>query len=155
MKRFSRDMRIHESRMWKKPALDLKAPVESEEREEEEVCTPEKKKFDRRGARLYTMDSLPSTMFHLGEDNFVSIVYFLGQTRIHIRRYVTDEDGFLHPTKDGVSLSTKVWHSFQQKIASFQFADQQLLVIEKDLCVSCEKKDDGESIFVFQRMFPE
>ena len=100
------------------------------------------------GETFYTLDSLPSGMFHLSGDKFVSIVFFISHTRVHIRRYSKDGEGFLHPTKDSVSLSPSVWHSFQKKCYNFSGE----FLIDKDLCVSREIRE-GENLYVFQRLF--
>lgn len=111
-----------------------------------------KMKFDRHGAPLHKVESLPTNMFHLGGENYVTVDFFLEHTRVHIRRYVTDNDGFLHATKDGVSLHPSVWNSFQKKVdEDFDF-DENILVVDKDLCVFFEKNNDLEC-YVFQRMF--
>ena len=54
---------------------------------------------------------MPTDLKHIGRDIFVGVNQFLGFTRVNIRRYVVNEDGEYQPTKDGVSLSPKIWHS--------------------------------------------
>lgn len=100
---------------------------------------------------LYTLKSLPSEMIHLGGENFAIVNFFLGHSRVHIRKYVTNEDGYLQPTKDGVSISPRVWWNFQRKLTSFTSAHS-ILVVDKDLFMSCERRDD-ETYYTFQRMF--
>lgn len=79
------------------------------------------------------MDSLPSNMFHLDGDNFEPLYFFLSHTRVHIRRFSTDQGGFLHPSKNGVSLSPSAWHLLQRKSYNF---NEQFLIIDKDLCIT-------------------
>ncbi|KMQ82812.1 activated rna polymerase ii transcriptional coactivator p15 [Lasius niger] len=128
--------------MRKKAALDIA---------NEQPTTSNNTRVDSHGNAMYTIHSLPSSMFHLGSENFVTITLFNGFTRIHIRRYKTDPEGYLHPTRSGVSLPLTTWKSFQEKIGALQFSGQ-VLVIEKDLCITCEQKDN-ELLFSFQRMF--
>ena len=147
MKRLSSDICNLEARMRKKAAFDLK--VELEHQEKLKQAASKKVKIDDSGKLLFCLESLPPNMFHLGKDNFASIAFFLGHTRVHIRKFITDSEGFLHPSRQGVSLSPLVWHSFQEK--SYNFVDD-ILVSEKDLYISREKKD-GEFIYILQRMF--
>lgn len=90
----------------------------------------------------------------LGGDNFLTVNHFLGQTRVHIRRYVADKEGELHATKDGVSLSPKVWRSFCKEVNAIlnHKSSEKVFVIENDLCVSKQVKGDVD-IYVFQRLF--
>ncbi|GBO20280.1 hypothetical protein AVEN_148458-1 [Araneus ventricosus] len=55
-----------------------------------------------------SLSSLPKNMVHLGDGLFVAVNTFQKQTRVHIRVYKTDDNGFLHPTKVGVSLKPEV-----------------------------------------------
>ncbi|XP_035233446.1 uncharacterized protein LOC118205254 [Stegodyphus dumicola] len=66
-----------------------------------------------------TVDALPPNMFHLGDQNFVIVSCFLGPTRVHIRRYGTNDQGFLYPTKDGVSLCPLVWKELCTHLNTF------------------------------------
>ena len=93
-------------------------------------------------------------MKHLGGENFLTVNEFLGQTRVHVRRYVADKDGKFHATKDGVSLSPKVWHSLCSEIRTIlnHKNREKMFVIERDLCISKQVKD-GAEVYVFQRLF--
>ncbi|GBM60545.1 hypothetical protein AVEN_37856-1 [Araneus ventricosus] len=55
-----------------------------------------------------SLSSLPKNMVHLGDGLFVAVNTFQKETRVHIRVYSTDDNGFLHPTKEGVSLKCGV-----------------------------------------------
>lgn len=68
---------------------------------------------------------------------------------MHIRRYKTDDRGFLYPTKDGVSLSPRIWKAFNQQ--SF-VGKENVLVVEKDLMISKHYVEGGQLISL-QRMF--
>lgn len=85
-------------------------------------------KVDDSGETFYKRNLLTSDMLHLNGDHYVCsvIVFFLSHRRVHIRRYATDQEGFLHSSKNGVSLSPSVLHSFN-------FSDQ-FLIIDEDLC---------------------
>lgn len=102
----------------------------------------------------FTLNSLPKDMVHLGGENFLYVNCFFGQTRVHIRKHVCDEDGFFHPTKDGVSLSPKVWYSLCAEVYGIlnHKSSDKVFVIERDLCVSKQMKA-GFQLFVFQRLF--
>lgn len=93
-----------------------------------------------------------SDMKHLGGNNFVCVNHFLGLTRDHIRRFVFN--GELQPTKDGVSLSPKTWHSLcgELKTISNHNSLEKMFVIEKDLCIFKQIKD-GVTTYVFQCLF--
>lgn len=147
MKRLNTDICNLESRMRKEAANELHQKLRLQNEYENRVA--KRIKVDDSGETLFTRESLPSNIFHLGGDNYVSIVFFLSHTRVHIRRYSTDEEGFLHPSKNGVSLSPSVWHSFVRK--SYNFAEQ-VIIIDKDLCITREIKDEG-NLYIFQRMF--
>lgn len=91
---------------------------------------------------------------YLGGENFLTVNYFLGHTRIHIRRYVQNQDGELGPTKHGVSLSPIVWDSLckEVRIIYNHKSTDKIFVIERDLCISKQVKD-GFEVYVFQRLF--
>ena len=147
MKRLSSQLCNLESRMRKEAADDLQKELHLQAELRERAS--KRIKVDDSGQAFYTKDSLPSSMFHLGGDNYVSIVFFMSHTRVHIRKFSTDDEGFLHPTKDGVSLSPSVWLSFQKKCYNFP---GQILFVDKDLCVSRETQDEG-NFYVFQKLF--
>ena len=134
MKR-STEMRLNEfafiQNKSKKPAMDLKDTVP--------ITKTVAESSDRK---------------HLGGENFVSVNHFLGQTRVHIRRYVRDDDGELHPTKDGVSLTPIVWHFLcaELRFICNDKSPEKMFVIKKDLCISKQLKD-GANVYVFQRLF--
>ena len=97
---------------------------------------------------------IPTDLIHLGGDIFAGVNQFLGLTRVNIRRYVVNEDGEYQPTKDGVSLSPKIWHSLCGDLKSIlrHKSPEKVFVIEKDLCISKQLKD-GVTVFVLQRLF--
>lgn len=92
-------------------------------------------KIDDSGETFYKRNSLTSDMFHLNGDHYVCsvIVFFLSHRRVHIRRYATDQEGFLHSSKNGVSLLPSVLYSFH-------FSDQ-FLNIDNNLCASRKIKE--------------
>ncbi|GBM11137.1 hypothetical protein AVEN_243010-1 [Araneus ventricosus] len=58
-------------------------------------------------------------MVHLGDGFFPAVNTFQKETRVHIRVYSTDDNGFLHPTKEGVSLKPEVWSSVLSSLRTF------------------------------------
>lgn len=116
--------------------------------------TTQNARISSSGNAVYSLDSLPKDMVHLGGENFLKVTGFLGHTRVHIRRHACDDNGLYHPTKDGISLSPKVWHSFCREvnnILNHRISDK-VFVIDRDLCVS-KQMEDGIELFVFQRLF--
>ncbi|XP_035205342.1 uncharacterized protein LOC118180349, partial [Stegodyphus dumicola] len=103
---------------------------------------------------LLKLDSLPKNMFHLGGDIFVTVSCFIGLTRVHVRKYVTDENDLLHPTKDGVSLSPLVWKEFCDHANTFAFFEdsESVSIVKNDVCVS-KQNVKGEIIISLQRLF--
>lgn len=96
----------------------------------------------------------PKDLINLGGENFVTVQEFIGHTRVHIRRYISEEDSGFNPTKDGVSISPKVWYSLRreiQNIVNHRSCDK-VFVIDRDLCISKQIKD-GVQVFIFQRLF--
>ncbi|KAF8789253.1 hypothetical protein HNY73_007202 [Argiope bruennichi] len=59
------------------------------------------------------------------------------ETRVHIRVYVTDDNGFLHPTKEGVSLKPEVWSSVLSTLRTFPalLDPDAVAVVKKDVCI--------------------
>ena len=76
MKRISGDICNLESRMRKKIALDLEKELKRQE--ERKQAAAKKVKIDDSGAMLFCLESIPPNMFHLGNDNFVSVAFFYG-----------------------------------------------------------------------------
>ena len=64
-----------------------------------------------------TMDSLPDNMIHLGNSQFLVVRSFQGQTRVHVRKFVEDEIKHLYPTKNGISLTPRVWTATRPGLA--------------------------------------
>lgn len=137
------------SEMRKKVAKDL-----ANEKTDAPKFTRQNVRINSSGNAAYTLDSLPTDMVHLGSENFVLVSGFIGQTRIHVRRHVCDEDGYYHPTKDGISLSPKVWLSFCGEVNEILNCKlpEKVFVIDRDLCVCKQTKDDVQ-LFIFQRLF--
>lgn len=99
------------------------------------------------------LQKLPPNYFHLGDKNFAVVSCFKGVTRVHIRRYTTDENGDIKPTKDGVSISPEVWDSLVQRMTDVWCnSDADLLIIKRDLCVNKLCVGD-KRVVTFQRMF--
>lgn len=127
-----------ESRMRKKAALDLKAVSEREEKD----------------ARAKSAVMHQCEEFCLGDDFYVVVNSFKGFTRVHIRKYVPDNDGCLRPTKDGISVSPIVWNSLIKEFFKFRGSEclDNSIVVNRDLCVSAQSVN-GEQVFVLQRLF--
>ncbi|KAF8795185.1 hypothetical protein HNY73_003064 [Argiope bruennichi] len=66
-----------------------------------------------------SLSMLPKNMVHLGDGLFVMVNTFHKETRVPIRVYVTDDNGFLRPTKEGVSLKPEVWSSVLSTLRTF------------------------------------
>jgi hypothetical protein len=88
-----------------------------------------------------TMDNLPDNVIPLGNSQFLVVRSFQGQTRIHIRKFFED-NGQLHPTKDGVSLALRVWVALTEKLPKLlskryfdRYPNDHIEVLERDLCV--------------------
>lgn len=111
-------------------------------------------RYSSKGAPMYTLDSLPPNIIHLGGENFVSVNHFLGHTRVHIRRYVADDEGYYQPSKEGVSIPASVWISFQSHLDDFDYykSSDETIVVDNDLCVSRYTKD-SEQFIAFQRLY--
>lgn len=99
-------------------------------------------------------DDVPQNVYHLGRNNYVVVSDFSDVVRIHIRLYKPDLSGRLHPTKKGVSLSTRVWQAFCAELDSS--LDEQelsnLKIIENSVMVSKEQINEVKH-FVVQRFF--
>ncbi|GBM80547.1 hypothetical protein AVEN_91658-1 [Araneus ventricosus] len=59
----------------------------------------------------FTADSIPQHHYHLGEDNYAVVSDFGDVLNVHIRKFRTNENGRIFPTKNGVSFSPYVWES--------------------------------------------
>ena len=111
----------------------------------------------------FTMDNLPDSVIHLGHSQFLVVRSFQGHTRVHIRKFVENEAKQLHPTKDGVSLTPRVWAAAVEKLPKLlskryfdRYPDNYVDVIERDLCIFKNTISDGpvERIeIMLQRMF--
>ncbi|GBM48092.1 hypothetical protein AVEN_34413-1 [Araneus ventricosus] len=84
-----------------------------------------------------SLSSLPKSMVHLGDGLFVAVNTFQKETRVHIRLYSTDDNGFLHPTKEGVSLKPEVWSSVLLSLRTFPALTEPdaVTVAKKDVCI--------------------
>ena len=80
MNPFSSQLCNLESRMQKEIAEDMlkKRELEAEMRKK---ASKRIEVDDNSGESFYTKDLLPPSMFHLGGDNYVSIVFFLSHIR--------------------------------------------------------------------------
>jgi hypothetical protein len=133
--------------MRKKAAIDLKHQQEQMEKKRREV------RYGKNGERIYTLHSLPSSMIHIGDCNIVRICCFSGLTRVDIRKFVQDEQGGLHPSTDGVSISPEVWENLQSEFCRFlDTRSTDILIMKRELCLS-RHLEDGEPVFSLQRLF--
>ena len=110
---------------------------------------------------VMTKDNLPDNMIHLGGDQFLVVRSYQGQTRIHIRKFIEDEHKQLYPTKDGVSLTPRVWVALTEKLPKVlskryyeRYPNSHVEVVERDLCVfkDINNTEDGIEVML-QRMF--
>lgn len=150
MKRVSGDNIFSlECRMRKKATLDL-GPQQKEEntnRLRQNIC------YNSDGIRIYTLETLPPWMFHIGDLTIASVSCFSGTTRIHIRKYVPDDFAGLHPTKEGISVSPEVWESLLQQLFSFSnHRDDKILIVKRDICLS-RQSENNETLLCLQRLF--
>ncbi|KAF8787925.1 hypothetical protein HNY73_009473 [Argiope bruennichi] len=106
----------------------LSKAVESSKRMCQQQQDKRSKKLclDQRIEGEITMDNLPRHMIHLGDGLFVVVNSFQMETRVHIRVYVTDDNGFLHPTKEGVSLKPE--RLFHRKDNSFHLVPERVII---------------------------
>lgn len=101
-------------------------------------------------APAITMDSLPREFFHLGGDVFAVVSCYIGITRVHIRRYRTNDCGELFPTKQGVSISPAVWETLSDRLNIFMNGmSDGCMIISRDLCLNKLENDK----ISFQRLF--
>ncbi|GBO30082.1 hypothetical protein AVEN_3114-1 [Araneus ventricosus] len=71
----------------------------------------------------------------LGSNVFTYGNTFKGQTRAHIRVYLKDDCGGLHPTKYGFSLKSSVWTDLLRKLGHLQLTKDPdaVLTVKKDM----------------------
>ncbi|GBM92357.1 hypothetical protein AVEN_9197-1 [Araneus ventricosus] len=68
-------------------------------------ATPAKKPYTFSNTGGFTAD------YHLGENNYAVVSDFGDVLNVHIRKFKTNENGRIFPTKNGVSFSPCVWES--------------------------------------------
>ncbi|GBO19332.1 hypothetical protein AVEN_82090-1, partial [Araneus ventricosus] len=73
--------------------------------------TPAKKPSTFNNTGGFTADSIPQHHYHLGENNYAVVSDFGNVLNVHIRKFKTNENGRIFPTKNGVSFSLYVWES--------------------------------------------
>ncbi|GBN74238.1 hypothetical protein AVEN_85310-1 [Araneus ventricosus] len=54
----------------------------------------------------FTADSIPQHHYHLGENNYAVVSDFGNVLNVHIRKFKTNENGRIFPTKNGVNFFT-------------------------------------------------
>ncbi|GFS92166.1 PC4 domain-containing protein [Nephila pilipes] len=93
-------------------------------------------------------------MIHLGGLIFISVNTFQKQTRVHIRLYVKDDRGILHPTKDGVSMKPEVRSAFHSQLSGFRPYEkfESAFIVKKDICLFNLSDKDNECMSI-QRLF--
>lgn len=99
----------------------------------------------------YKMESLPPNMIAISNEVFVHVRYCLGHVRVQICRYSTDSEGYLHPTRDNISLSPLGWTVFLEKIFLIE-KKHILLNVEPDMYIRHERSN-GRSSYILQHMF--
>ncbi|GBL90640.1 hypothetical protein AVEN_219310-1 [Araneus ventricosus] len=99
-----------------------------------------------------SLSSLPKNMVHLGDGLFAAVNTFQKETRVHIRVYSTDENGFLHPTKEGVSLKPEVWSSVLSSLRTFPALTEPdaVTVLKKDVCISIRLQELSNALLVYR-----
>ncbi|GBM48228.1 hypothetical protein AVEN_72495-1 [Araneus ventricosus] len=82
----------------------------------------------------FTADSIPPHHFHIGEDNYAVVSDFGDVINVHIRKFRTDENGRIFPTKTGVSFSPYVWESLVTEMENSSLpSDTGKVVIVRDI----------------------
>ncbi|GBM82936.1 hypothetical protein AVEN_43859-1 [Araneus ventricosus] len=74
-------------------------------------ATPAKKPSTFNNTVGFTADSIPQHHYYVGEDNYAVVSDFRDVLNVHIRKFKTDENGRIFPTKNGVTFSPYVWES--------------------------------------------
>ncbi|GFS88372.1 PC4 domain-containing protein [Nephila pilipes] len=92
-------------------------------------------------------------MDNLGGLLFVSVNTFQKQICVHIRLYVKDDRGILHPTKDGVSMKPEVWRAFRGQLSSFRPYEkfESAFIVKKDICLFNLSDKDNECVSIHSR----
>ena len=86
--------------------------------------------FKRKAVDSENRQQNPVTLFVFSDLQHLGVKQFLGHTRVHVRRYVVNEDNEYQPTKDGVSLSPKTWHSLCSELESiFRHKSAEKLIV--------------------------
>ena len=113
MKRLSLQLCNFERRMRKEAAENLQKEIRLQA-ELKETASKKIKVDDDSAKTFYKMDSLPSTMFFLGEDKFLSIAFFLhvcifgGMLLMMKDFFIRQETVFLFPLLCGTHFSRNV-----------------------------------------------
>ncbi|GBM45485.1 hypothetical protein AVEN_210218-1 [Araneus ventricosus] len=71
-------------------------------------ATPAKKPSTFNNTGDFTADSIPQHHYHLGEDNYAVVSDIGDVLNVHIRKFKTNENGRIFPTKKCVSFSPYV-----------------------------------------------
>ncbi|GBN29705.1 hypothetical protein AVEN_51379-1 [Araneus ventricosus] len=74
-------------------------------------ATPAKKPSTFNNTGGFTADSIPQHHYHLGEDIYAMVSDFGDALNVHIRKFRTNENSRIFPTKNGDSFSPYVWES--------------------------------------------
>ncbi|GBN61772.1 hypothetical protein AVEN_223596-1, partial [Araneus ventricosus] len=64
-------------------------------------ATPAKKPSIFNNTGGFTADSIPQHHYHLGEDDYAVVSDFGDVLNVHIRKFRTNENGRIFPTKNG------------------------------------------------------
>ncbi|GBO02703.1 hypothetical protein AVEN_177180-1 [Araneus ventricosus] len=110
-------------------------------------ATPEKKPSTFSNTGGFTVDSIPQHHYHLGEDNYAVVSDFGDVLNVHIRKFKTNENGRISPTKNAVSFSPYVWESLvaEMVISSLPFhlfQTGKVLIVRDTLFLSTEWIED-------------
>lgn len=86
--------------------------------------------------------------FHLGGENYVQVTDFLGTLRIHIRKFVKNEDGTFIPTKDGTTMSCLTWMDFAKDMESINVSGGKKITRTINDCLIVSKEDCSDFLAI-------
>ncbi|GBL88055.1 hypothetical protein AVEN_133712-1 [Araneus ventricosus] len=114
--------------------------------------TPVKKPSTFNNTGGFTADSIPQHHYYLGEDNYAVISDFGDVLNVHIRKFKTNENGRIFPTKNGVSFSPYVWESLVTEMDNSSLPSEtgKVLIVRDTLFLSTAWIEDKPFIS-FQR----
>ncbi|KAF8791613.1 hypothetical protein HNY73_006454 [Argiope bruennichi] len=132
----------------------VNAHISSKRKNEQREQVVKKRCNNDRTEQEISLSKLPKNMVHLDDGLSVVVNSFLKETRVHIRVYVTDDNGFLRPTKEGVSLKPEEWSSvlFTLRTFSALLDPDAVAVVKKDVCIF-NHSANSQMCISLQRLF--